>query len=108
MYADPGMSEKYCSTLKGIFIAESKNGIRQYNTSKDAASGYSYWASLDRLIADSAAYGRGSFAISSHMEGQEIILEKLLDANNSAFVFPENHSDLHLGDVLFFNMGSQL
>ena len=42
------------------------------------------------------------------MEGQEVVLEKLLDANHSAFVFPENHSDLHLGDVLFYNMGTQL
>lgn len=52
--------------------------------------------------------GQGQLCLSSHIEGQDFVLESLLEANHHDLIFPEKHFDLHLGDFLFYNMGTQL
>ena len=94
---------------KGVFIATGKNGIRQFTVSDDSHSGYSYLAGLSRLLADYAAKtGEVTFAISSSMEKKLVVEDQLKEAGHNVLIYPANHANLHLGDVLFYNMGDLL
>ena len=94
---------------KGVLLAAGKNGIRQITISDNSHSGYSYTAGLEKLLADYAAKaGVVTFAISAQMEKRLVVEDRLKGAGHTVVMYPENHSNLHLADVLFFNMGTLL
>lgn len=99
---------KFCLPVSGrILIVARKNGNQQIMVSENSHSGYSYAAGLEKLLADCATnICEVMFAIIAQMKKKLILEDLLMRANHIVVTYPKNHSDLHLEDVLIYNMGT--
>ncbi|KAJ9067341.1 hypothetical protein DSO57_1000253 [Entomophthora muscae] len=96
-------------TFIGAFLAVSAKGFVYYWTNPDFINGYSYSHILGGLL-DSWDSSNSKYQgfLSHQMEDSSTTLEAIQGRRHQASVYPASHADIHLADVIFFNMGSTL
>ncbi|KAJ9055436.1 hypothetical protein DSO57_1003933 [Entomophthora muscae] len=96
-------------TFIGAFLAVSAKGFVYYQINPDFIIGYSYSHILGGLL-DSWDSSNSKYRVflSHQMEGSSTALKVIQGCGHQASVYPAGHADVHLADVVFFNMGSTL
>ncbi|KAJ9066814.1 hypothetical protein DSO57_1005777 [Entomophthora muscae] len=93
----------------GAFLAVSVKGFVYYQKPPDFINDYSYSHILSRLL-DSwdGTNSKYQVFLSHQIEGSSTALKAIQGRRHQASVYPAGHTDVHLADVVFFNMGSTL
>lgn len=95
--------------MKGSFYHKEKIGILQLKVSRNSHTRYFYKAGFFKLLADYyEKAGNVTFSISHSMKNRLIVVDQLKCENHNVVTCPENHSDLHLINVIFYNIGKFL
>ncbi|KAJ9087163.1 hypothetical protein DSO57_1035971 [Entomophthora muscae] len=92
-------------TFIGAFMTVSTKGFVYYWTNPDFIDGYSYNHILRGLL-DSWDGSNSKYRVflSHQMEGSSTALEAIQECRHQASVYPAGHANIHLADVVFFNI----
>ena len=107
--AQKGRKKVKRGTFIGAFLAVLAKGFVYYRTNPDFIKGYSYGPILGGLL-DSwdGSNSKHQVFLSHQMEGSSTALEAIQQRGHQASVYPAGHADVHLADVVFFNIGDTL
>ena len=107
--AQKGRKKVKRGTFIGAFLAVLAKGFVYYWTNPDFIKGYSYSPILGGLL-DSwdGSNSKHQVFLSHQMEGSSTAREAIQQRGHQASVYLAGHADIHLADVVFFNMGSTL
>ncbi|KAJ9065471.1 hypothetical protein DSO57_1019379 [Entomophthora muscae] len=92
-------------TFIDAFLAVSAKGSVYYQTNPDFNNSYKYSHILDGLLDSWDGSNSKQWVFLSHqMEGSSTALKAIQQHRHQALVYPASHADIHLGDVIFFNI----
>ncbi|KAJ9068160.1 hypothetical protein DSO57_1031424 [Entomophthora muscae] len=92
-------------TFIGAFLAVSAKGFVYYLTNPDFTNGYKYSHILGGLLDSWDGSNSKYRAFLSHqIEGSSTALKAIQGRRHQASVYPASHADIHLEDVVFFNI----
>ncbi|KAJ9073660.1 hypothetical protein DSO57_1013902 [Entomophthora muscae] len=98
-----------CGFFVGAFLAVSSSGVHLYQTNVTYYKSYGYGASVQAMLsAWKDTNKKHKVFLSAHADHKEETVKDIRDAGHQVEIYPANHADLHLGDVLFYNIGSLL
>ncbi|KAJ9071283.1 hypothetical protein DSO57_1038472 [Entomophthora muscae] len=98
-----------CGFFVGAFLVVSSSGIHLYQTNVTYHKSYGYGASVQAMLsAWKDTNKKHKVFLSAHADHKEETVKDIQDAGHQVEIYPANHADPHLGDVLFYNIGSLL
>ncbi|KAJ9089125.1 hypothetical protein DSO57_1016047 [Entomophthora muscae] len=96
-------------TFIGAFLAVSAKGFVYYQTNPDFINGYSYGHILSELLDSlNGSNSKHRVFLSHQMEESSTALKAIQECGHQASVYPDGHANIHLADVVFFNIGITL
>ncbi|KAJ9050304.1 hypothetical protein DSO57_1015695 [Entomophthora muscae] len=96
-------------TFMGAFLAVLAKSFVYYWINPDFINGYKYSHILSGLLNSwDSLNSKHQVFLSHQMKGSSTALEVIQQHRHLASVYPASHADIHLGDVVFFNMGETL
>ena len=104
-----GKKKQKQGTVIGTFLTASPKGIVFYQTSSSYTNGYVYGKFLSDLLniwsLDKSKY---HIFLSHQMKCSEEASEKIQASRNNVLIFPASNYNVHLGDVLFYNIADKI
>ncbi|KAJ9057080.1 hypothetical protein DSO57_1025911 [Entomophthora muscae] len=104
--APKGKKKEAQGNVIGAFLAVSPKGNVFLQTTTSYTNGYWYRKFLSDLLATwGSANSKFKIFLCHQMECTEVASKKIQAEGHNISIFPAGQADLHLGDVLFFNIG---
>ncbi|KAJ9060428.1 hypothetical protein DSO57_1030986 [Entomophthora muscae] len=103
-----GKNKKPEGIVIGVFLAVSPKGTVFYQTTTSYTNGYWYRKFLSDLLATWSSVNSSFKIFLSHQMKCNVAFKKIKADGHDVSIFPARYANLHLGDVLFFNIGDTI